>query len=149
MPLVVVRHARFPRRFLYWLAPIHYVLEGLVVTQFHGAKTKVKGAPGFPPGNEPTLSRFYTSHWDDSFFGGKFVWSHRFQNMIILVRFCVEINSKLGHVNLNAIEQTRNGGNLASMACGVRNSMSTQVAFILFFRFATFYALERINYSTR
>ena len=93
--------------FMYWLAPIHYVLEGLVVTQFHGAKTKVKGAPGFPPGNEPTLSRFYTSHWDDSFFGGKFVWSHRFQNMIILV------------------------------------------AFILFFRFATFYALERINYSTR
>ena len=58
-------------------------------------------------------------------------------------------NSKLGHVNLNAIEQTRNGGNLASMACGVRKSMSTQVAFILFFRFATFYALERINYSTR
>ena len=40
-------------------------------------------------------------------FGGNFVWSHRFQNMIILV------------------------------------------AFILFFRFATFYALERINYSTR
>ena len=63
--------------------------------------------PGFPPGNEPTLSRVYTSHWDDSFFGGKFVWSHRFQNMIILV------------------------------------------AFILFFRFATFYALERINYATR
>ena len=68
---------------------------------------EVKGAPGFPPGEEPTLSRFYTSHWDDSFFGGKFVWSHRFQNMIILV------------------------------------------AFILFFRFATFYALERINYATR
>ena len=45
--------------------------------------------------------------WDDSFFGGKYVWSHRFQNMIILV------------------------------------------GFILFFRFATFYALERINYSTR
>ena len=37
----------------------------------------------------------------------KFVWSHRFQNMIILV------------------------------------------GFILFFRFATVYALERINYSTR
>ena len=71
------------------------------------SKAKVKGAPGFPPGNEPTLSRYYTSHWDDSFFGGYYVWSHRFQNMIILV------------------------------------------AFILFFRFATFYALERINYATR
>ena len=57
--------------------------------------------------DQPTLSRFYTSHWDDSFFGGYYVWSHRFQNMIILV------------------------------------------AFILFFRFATFYALERINYATR
>ena len=49
----------------------------------------------------------FTSHWNDSWFGGKFVWSHRFQNMIILL------------------------------------------GFILFFRFATFYALERINYSTR
>ena len=39
--------------------------------------------------------------------GGKFVWSHRYQNMLIMV------------------------------------------GFILFFRFATFYALERINYSTR
>ena len=90
-----------------WLAPIHYVLEGLIVTQFHGANQQVKGAPGFPPGEEPTLSRYYTSHWNDGWFGGYFVWSHRFQNMIILV------------------------------------------AFILFFRFATFYALERINYATR
>ena len=55
------------------------------------------------------LARFTarTSHWNDGHFGGKFVWSHRHQNMIILL------------------------------------------GFILFFRFATFYALERINYSTR
>ena len=76
-------------------------------TQFHGADQQVINAPGFPPGEEPTLSRYYTSHWNDGWFGGKFVWSHRFQNMIILL------------------------------------------GFILFFRFATFYALERINYSTR
>ena len=49
----------------------------------------------------------FTSHWNDSWFGGYYVWSHRFQNMIILL------------------------------------------GFILFFRFATFYALERINYATR
>ena len=73
----------------------------------HGADQQVINAPGFPPGEEPTLSRYYTSHWNDGWFGGYFVWSHRFQNMIILV------------------------------------------GFILFFRFATFYALERINYSTR
>lgn len=92
--------------FMYWLAPIHYVLEGLIVTQFHGANAEVTGAPGY--GNDPpTLSRFYTSHWKDSYFGGMYVWSHRFQNMIILL------------------------------------------AFILFFRFATFYALEPINYATR
>ena len=77
--------------FMYWLAPIHYVLEGLIVTQFHGANQQVKGAPGFPPGEEPTLSRYYTSHWNDGWFGGYYVWSHRFQNMIILVRFRVEI----------------------------------------------------------
>ena len=95
------------RRFMYWLAPIHYVLEGLIVTQFHGANQQVKDLPDFPPGEEPTLSRYFTSHWSDAYFGGKFVWSHRYQNMIILL------------------------------------------GFILFFRFATFYALERINYSTR
>ena len=67
----------------------------------------MKDLPDFPPGEEPTLSRYFTSHWSDAYFGGKFVWSHRFQNMIILL------------------------------------------GFILFFRFATFYALERINYSTR
>ena len=71
------------------------------------ANQQVKGTPGFPPGEEPTLSRFYTSHWNDGHFGGKFVWSHRYQNMLIMV------------------------------------------GFIVFFRFATFYALERINYSTR
>ena len=68
---------------------------------------EVKGALGFPPGEEPTLSRLFTSHWSDGWFGGYYVWSHRYQNMIILL------------------------------------------GFILFFRFATFYALERINYSTR
>ena len=52
---------------------------------------QVINAPGFPPGEEPTLSRYYTSHWNDGWFGGYYVWSHRFQNMIILVRFCVEI----------------------------------------------------------
>ena len=67
----------------------------------------MKGALGFPPGEEPTLSRLFTSHWNDSWFGGYYVWSHRYQNMIILL------------------------------------------GFILFFRFATFYALERINYWTR
>ena len=70
-------------------------------------RDRTRRSSDFPPGEEPTLSRYFTSHWSDAYFGGKFVWSHRFQNMIILL------------------------------------------GFILFFRFATFYALERINYSTR
>ena len=85
-----------PHAGMYWISPVAY-----------GANTKVKDLPDFPPGEEPTLSRYFTSHWSDAYFGSKFVWSHRFQNMIILL------------------------------------------GFILFFRFATFYALERINYSTR
>ena len=81
--------------------------DGAADDQFHGANQQVKDLPDFPPGEEPTLSRYFTSHWSDAYFCGKFVWSHRFQNMLIMV------------------------------------------GFIVFFRFATFYALERINYSTR
>ena len=90
-----------------WTPRAHIDLVGGAAVLRHGANQQVKDLPDFPPGEEPTLSRYFTSHWSDAYFGGKFVWSHRFQNMIILL------------------------------------------GFILFFRFATFYALERINYSTR
>ena len=70
------------------------------------------GSPSRGPGDDGVVAVTCTANgggslWNDGHFGGYFVWSHRFQNMIILV------------------------------------------GFILFFRFATFYALERINYSTR
>jgi len=69
--------------FLYWLSPIHYALEGIIVTQFHGAEQIVKDF--FPP---MTVGRLMSSHDPDSHFDGDFNWSHRFQNIIILFIFC-------------------------------------------------------------
>lgn len=68
--------------FTYWLAPIHYSLEGIIVTQFHNVNLRIKDLPG-----TPTVGRYMASHWSDSHFGGYFVYSHRIQNIIILVIF--------------------------------------------------------------
>jgi hypothetical protein len=39
----LIRYQNFPRFwiFMYWLSPLHYALEGLVVTQFHGDSTPI------------------------------------------------------------------------------------------------------------
>lgn len=119
--------------FTYWMVPIHYSLEGIIVTQFHGANQEIEDLP--PPENPPTVGRYMASHWNDSFrqrpislfffafislfaisvglkyllghFGGMFTYSHRFQNLFIL-----------------------------SVICGI-------------FRLATLYALTFIDYTTR
>ncbi|KAJ8600497.1 hypothetical protein CTAYLR_010063 [Chrysophaeum taylorii] len=67
----------------YWLSPIHYTLEGIVVTQFHGADRPIADLPG-----EPSIERYMASHWSDSHFGGFFTYSHRFQNLVMLAIFC-------------------------------------------------------------
>ena len=66
--------------FAYWIAPVHYVFEGIVVTQYHGSSLRLDDIPG-----APTLSRYFASHWDDSHFGGMFAYSHRWQNVAILL----------------------------------------------------------------
>lgn len=50
--------------FTYWMVPIHYSLEGIVVTQFHGADQEIEDLP--PEGNPPTVGRYMASHWKDS-----------------------------------------------------------------------------------
>lgn len=69
--------------FVYWLAPIHYALEGIIVTQFHGADNVIEDLP-----DEPTVEFHTTTHDSDGHFGGFFVYSHRFQNIILLAVFC-------------------------------------------------------------
>jgi len=69
--------------FTYWISPIHYSLEGMVVTQFHGADQEIRDQPG-----NPTVGRFTSSHDSDSHFGGFFTYSHRFQNILILALIC-------------------------------------------------------------
>lgn len=74
--------------FTYWISPIHYTLEGMIVTQFHGADQPIKDQPG-----NPSVSDFTTSHSSDSHFGGFFTYSHRYQNIVILILICAVFRS--------------------------------------------------------
>ena len=69
---------------LYHFATIHYALEGMVVTQFHDSNVRIDDLPGFP-----TDKRYFSSHWADSKFGGKFCYSHRWFDVAALVAFMV------------------------------------------------------------
>eukprot|EP00635_Sarcinochrysidales_sp_CCMP3193_P013333 CAMPEP_0118911282 /NCGR_PEP_ID=MMETSP1166-20130328/13044_1 /TAXON_ID=1104430 /ORGANISM="Chrysoreinhardia sp, Strain CCMP3193" /LENGTH=1491 /DNA_ID=CAMNT_0006850763 /DNA_START=64 /DNA_END=4539 /DNA_ORIENTATION=- len=69
--------------FTYWISPIHYSLEGMIVTQFNDADLALRDIPG-----NPSVADFTTSHSSDSHFGGFFTYSHRFQNIIILLVIC-------------------------------------------------------------
>lgn len=44
----LIRYQNFPKFwiFMYWLSPLHYALEGLVVTQFHKDTTVISLADG-------------------------------------------------------------------------------------------------------
>ena len=87
---------------LYWIAPIHYAFEGIIVTQFHNADASITDLPG-----QPTIHNFFTSHDTDSFFGGFFTYSHRFQNILVLLTFCTIFRlgtlAALHHINYRSV----------------------------------------------
>jgi ABC-type multidrug transport system ATPase subunit len=96
--------------FMYWLMPGHYVLEGLIASQFHQDDTPIVATVGSP---------FYTSlgcdgtpdyqcigtaeQWIADSFGGKFNWNHVPWNVVYLlvVLFAVRIINYFALVKLN------------------------------------------------
>jgi hypothetical protein len=64
---------------LYWLSPVHYVAEGMVMTQFHG-NTEIIDVIDENGTQSMTIEQYVIEH-----FGGKFKYSMRGNDIIILI----------------------------------------------------------------
>eukprot|EP00301_Raphidiophrys_heterophryoidea_P006157 c12505_g3_i1.p1 GENE.c12505_g3_i1~~c12505_g3_i1.p1 ORF type:complete len:643 (-),score=153.52 c12505_g3_i1:126-2054(-) len=69
--------------FLYWLSPLHYLMEGLVVTQFHDDHKIVDVVTS--TGRVSMTTEQYTK----AYFGGEFTWSNRGADIVALAAFVV------------------------------------------------------------
>ncbi len=60
----VIKAQNFPSfwKFAYWLSPLHYALEGITVTQFHGDSTIIVTSTGQKTTAEEFIAAFY-SDW--------------------------------------------------------------------------------------
>ncbi|KAJ8612589.1 hypothetical protein CTAYLR_009793 [Chrysophaeum taylorii] len=79
--------------FMHYISPVHYVLEGMVATQFHDVSKEVltglKYVDGYPTPWYVTLQRYMSGHYKHSNFGGYFVYSHRFLDLGVLLGLAV------------------------------------------------------------
>ena len=78
--------------FMYWLMPGHYVLEGLVASQFHQDDTMIEANPGSPffEFNNCTIDQEdkctgTAEDWIFVSFGGAFQWENVPWNVLYLV----------------------------------------------------------------
>jgi hypothetical protein len=55
--------------FLYWLDPLHYLLEGLISSQFHDDTTKIKTMDGTQTTAESYIADVQFSRWSYSHVG--------------------------------------------------------------------------------
>jgi len=76
-------------RFLYYLVPLHYALDGLVMTQFYHDPTTitlVKKKPGVPP---PTAYEYLY----EQRFQGSFSYDNRWKNLFILIGYILVLRA--------------------------------------------------------
>ena len=84
----IIQPSNIPRywSFMYWLSPTHYVLEGLISSQFHGVDTKV--VTSFTPQGQPVEISLQDYMSGPSKFNGRFdgdfLWSHRWTDVAVL-----------------------------------------------------------------
>jgi hypothetical protein len=67
--------------FAYWLSPLHYAFEGIIMTQFHNDDTAVTSFTGQKVTAEKFISSYYTE-WN---------YSHRGGDLIGLILFTVAL----------------------------------------------------------
>jgi ABC-type multidrug transport system ATPase subunit len=67
--------------FMYWISPFHYLMEGLVTTQFHGVNDQISVVTEAGPVSM-TVAEYVDFH-----FGGEWKYSHRWGNVIVLMGF--------------------------------------------------------------
>ena len=75
----------YPSQFLYYALPSHYVLEGMVTTQWHGTQQKTAVVP--PGAKQPVSVNTYDVIMYAT--GYQFSYDHRWVNLGVLVGFCV------------------------------------------------------------
>lgn len=76
--------------FMYWLLPGHYILEGLLMTQYENDDTQIRAQLGSPFYNylncaNPTNCSGSAMAWVDSFFGGEFSSAHVPYDILYLI----------------------------------------------------------------
>jgi hypothetical protein len=88
-------------KFLYYLVPTHYLLEGLTMTQFHGDNRPVELI--MPVNGVHTTT---VEQWVINRFGGFFSYSHRWIDIAVLLLYilCLRIGTFLAlsyvrHIN--------------------------------------------------
>jgi len=106
--------------FMYWLMPSHYILEGLIVSQFYNDDTPIKAVLGSPFGemingsatcpniSDISLDCYGTAwQWVYSSFGGWWEWSHIIGNVVYILALCiiVKLISFVAMVKLNHLER--------------------------------------------
>ena len=75
---------------MYWLLPGHYILEGLLMTQYENDETQIRaqlGSPFYKYLNcaNPTNCSGSAMAWVDSFFGGEFSSAHVPYDILYLI----------------------------------------------------------------
>jgi len=73
-------------KFLYYLNPMHYALEGIAMTQYHGTNSEVSVVEISADG-EPYVVRSSAEVVVFNFFGGQFEWNNRFWDLGVLLLF--------------------------------------------------------------
>lgn len=106
--------------FLYWLMPSHYILEGLLLSQYHNDNTPIEPSLGSPfalsingTSTCPNISDYTEEcygtawQWVDVSFGGYFEWSHMIGNVVYLCVICVfvKVLSYVAMVKLNYLDK--------------------------------------------
>lgn len=78
LPHSPIHSLLFVPRFVYYLVPTHYVLEGLVMTQFHDDVTQVTTVMH----QQVSAEEFVTDH-----FGGAFSYDNRWKDLGVLLAY--------------------------------------------------------------
>lgn len=88
--------------FMYWLMPGHYVLEGLLASQFHNDNTTIVATPGSPfyaslgcdlDDFDTKVCKGTSEEWILSSFGGLFTWEHIPYNIVYLVGMLITVRT--------------------------------------------------------
>ena len=89
----MIAPAKIPKfwRFVYWMSPVHYFLEGLVTSQFYGEDQEITVGAKFDEATmqfveiKYSVHRYMAGRGEFSKFEGWFVWPHHWYIIVYLI----------------------------------------------------------------